>query len=339
MLEKLMILLITYTFVFPIHAQQIVEYEPLDDVLLASDIRTLQNATLKLAPGVYELADQLRFDPDDNLIIEGAGSGFGPNATVLDFLIYSERNEDARALSVRGGVTIRNLTILNAGGRAMDLRTGLIEAPSEEPVIFENVWFINCQTVFKSTGGRTVGAPEAPMVVSHCVAAITKDYPATFGTPQSVINLRDTSYATFDHCDFFNRQELMHLVINDPAAAPNEGPNVVVANSILLGNNGSGGEELTDDLYIDAGKVRIENSVLWDAEAAGALEKTGAGTLEIINSVANDPLYAQVTADSALAALDFNLRNDSPALGLGKDGLNAGSVAARPAEVGSWALY
>jgi len=320
-------------------AQEIFEYMPDDAILLPQELRDFdENYIFKLGSGVYDMEAQLYFK-GGSPILEGAGSGFGSEATVLDFLTYSLLVEDSRALSIRGPVTIRNLTIVNVGGRAMDLRTGNIGTPSDVPVIFENVWFVNCRTVFKSTGGRTVGTPEAPMIVKNCVAAIAADYPSEFGEPQSAINLRDTSYAWFDHCDFFNLRELTHLIINDPVEAPNDGPGVTVTNSILLGTNGNDGTVETDDLYVNAGSATLNHCVLWDLLSEGELLKTGDGTLELADTITANPMYAAALPTLNADELDFNLLPGSPGNGLGSDGLNAGSIAEEPVAVFDWSLF
>ena len=320
-------------------SQEIIDYNPEDAFLLPDEIGDFDETyTLKLAPGVYDMEEQVRFQ-NSTPTLEGSGSGLGPDATVLDFLTYSNSLEDSRAFSVRGSLTIRNLTILNAGGRALDLRTGNIGTLSSSPVIFENVWFINCQTVFKSTGGRTVGTPEAPMSVKNCVIAITSDYPTEFGNPSSAINLRDTSYATFDHCDFFNFNELIHLRIDDSDVAPNDGPGVTITNSILLNANGDDGTTSTDDLYVNAGTAILKNCVLWDLASSGELIKTGEGAIEYTDTVTADPKYVSVLLSLTNDSLDFNLLSDSPAIGLGSDSLNSGSIALEPVSILDWNLF
>lgn len=85
------------------NAQVIEEFEPIDASIITNVMRGLTDATLKLNSGVYDMADQLRFNANTNLILEGSGSGFGPEATILDFSTFSEIG-DGRALSIRGGV-------------------------------------------------------------------------------------------------------------------------------------------------------------------------------------------------------------------------------------------
>ena len=342
---RLILWLLVLGFASPVGArhvvplQEVLEYTPEDAVILPTELRANdETVVMKLAPGVYDMAAPLRFE-GSSPTIEGSGSGLGPEATILDFRTYSDLEEDARALSVRGPLTMRNLTIANVRGRATDLRTGSIETPSDAPVIFENVWFIDCRTVFKSTGGRTVGTSSAPMVVKNCVAAITSDYPEDFPEVEPAVNLRDTSYALFDHCDFFNHRELAHVQINDPEAAPNVGPSVTISNSILLAANGSDGTDATDDIYMTAGSLTIKNSVLWDEAGGGPLEVSGGGTPLFVDTVSADPLYVKVTPTAPAEDLDFCLRPGSPAEGLGSDGLNAGSVAALPTGVSTWSLY
>lgn len=317
------------------YSQQVLEYPPEDAVLIYLDFPTLTaNDTIKLLPGVFVMDKQLRFDPDSP-VIEGSGSGFGANATVLDFSIFSRNEADARALSVRGAMTIRNLTIINVDGRVADLRTGLVEAPSGAPVIFENVWFVNNNTVLKSTGGRTAGTPESPMIVKNCVFANGADYP--FETSQQAVTLRDTSYALFDHCDFFNIRQLLHAIV-DPVSTPNAGPGITINNSILYGANGSGGVD-TDDIEFTDGSIQINNSVLWDTTANGKLEITGGLQPEQSSTVAAEPGYVNVSVSTNSNGLDFALVSSSPAQGLGADRLNAGSVAAEPAPVQDWQVY
>ncbi len=332
-------LILALFFIVPAVSQEILEYEPEDAVLISIDLRDYDDTyTMKLAPGLYEMGVQLRFQ-DETPVLEGSGSGLGPEATILDFYSYSASEDDARAFSIRGPAIIRNITILNADGRALDLRTGSVDSPSDAPVIFENVWFINCQTIFKSTGGRTVGTPAAPMIVKNCVFAITADYPSDFGAPSSIINLRDTSYATFDHCDFFNHDLAVSMRLDDPEAAPNEGPSVTITNSILLATNGNDGTVETDDIYLTQGSLTIKNSVLWDLVSEGELLVTGGAEPEIIDSVVYNPLYVNVTPGTLNADLDFNLQSGSPASGLGLDGLNAGSIAGEPVSVYHWSLF
>lgn len=318
----------------PAFAQEpdVIEFFPEDAAGLPSTLNTLQDLIIRLAPGVYDMTNQLRFNPGQNLVIEGSGSGFGPEATVLDFHSFSmSALGDGRALSIRGAVTVRNLTIVNVIDRATDLRTGTIENPSNEAVEFENVWFIDCNLGLKSTGGRTVGSPEQPMRVKHCVFAVSPDYP--FDSYNDAVDIRDTCYIEFDHCDFFNTPLLMQFTINDPAAAPNIGPQVAVKNSIFLATNGP-----EEDLDIQAGKLTILNSVLWDQAGESGLQRTIEETIVEENTRTGDPLYVNVMANTPAAELDFNVAANSPASGLGDDGRNAGSAAQEPVRVEHWML-
>jgi len=98
-------------FVLPVSAQEVLEYTHEDAVILYDEIRANdETIIMKLAPGLYDMEVQLRFQ-DSSPIIEGSGSGLGPDATILDFWTYSSTEEDARALSVRGPLTMRNLTV------------------------------------------------------------------------------------------------------------------------------------------------------------------------------------------------------------------------------------
>lgn len=322
-------------FILPlfVQAQTIEELVPEDAGIFRDLISGAQNTTFKLAPGVYDMGVQLRFNANTNLVIEGSGSGLGEDATVLDFMTFSnDPNGDGRALSVRGGVVFRNLTIMNVLNRATDLRTGSVGSPSNQEVIFENVWFINCSTVLKSTGGRTVGSEETPMRVNHCVFALTADYP--FASFNDAIDVRDTTYITLDHCDFFSHPNLVQMQLDDPDAAPNIGPQVHIANSIFLATDG----EENNDFDIVAGNLSITNSVLWDAGSNGEVQIAEGGVVDIQSSVQADPLYVDATIDTLAADLDFNVQANSPASGLSTDGLNAGSVAAEPAAIEDWEI-
>ncbi|MBN2326383.1 MAG: hypothetical protein JXR73_04450 [Candidatus Omnitrophica bacterium] len=311
--------------------QEIYEYSPEEAFLLPNEIRSLSNVTVKLQPGVYEMEDQLYFKAGTNLIIEGSGSGLGGESTILDFTIYSESLEDSRALSVRGAVILRDLTIRNVRGRAADLRTGSIDSPSDAQVIFNNVWFVDCNTGLKSTGGRTVGVPGAPMLAQNCVFLNTPGYP--YPSMDAFIDVRDTTYALFDHCDFFNTNNMVQMRIDDPDAAPNTGPEITIQNSIVYSVNGS-----EDDLYLLAGILTFRNCVLWDSVDSGALILLGEGTVEEIDSIVADPLYVNVSPDASDDQLDFHLQPGSPAVGLGADGYDAGSIAALPVRVNFWEL-
>lgn len=309
------------------------EYYPTDALMLPSEIQKLQNIVVKLTPGVYPFELPLRFNAGSNLILEGEGSGFGDNATILDFSVYSKNEEDSRALSVRGGVTVRNLTIRNVGGRVADLRTGTIDAPSDAPVVFENVWFVDCVTGLKSTGGRTVGTPEAPMIVKNCVFVNTVDFP--FPDKDSFIDLRDTTYAAIDHCDFYDTDDIVQTSLNDPAAAPNDGPIITIENSILVSNNNPG----DDDLGLQAGILTLQNCLLWNAISQATLEQLDPSFITESGTVVGDPLYVNATVKTPAAELDFRLKPGSPASGLGTDGRDAGSIAAEPVAIDEWGVY
>lgn len=311
------------------HAQFVEEVVPEDAGIIPVLLRDLSDGTMKFAPGTYDMAAQMRFNSNTNITIEGSGSGFGPDATILDFASYSA-NGDGRALSVRGGVTVKNLTIINVSDRATDLRSGTINAPNGETIIFENVWFINCNLVFKSTGGRTVGTPENPMQVNHCVFAHTADYP--FESVNDVVDIRDTTVISFNHCDFFNQPNLLQMIIDDPVGAPNEGATVTVKNSIFYAVDGAD----DDDFDIQAGTLTLSNNVMWDSGSQGDVQRSGDGTIFEENSVTGDPNYVNVGVDVLTADLDFSLNAGSPASGLGDDGLDAGSIAAEPANVSDW---
>ena len=317
-----------------LQAQEVIDVVPDEDVFLRSIIReAAPGSIVRLAPGLYELEEQLRFDSDNDVIVEGASSGFGEGATVLDFTLYNATTDDARALSVRGPMRMRHLTIRNAQGRVADLRTGNIDGPSDAVVEFEDVWFINCNTVFKSTGGRTVGTPESPMLVKNCVLANAGDSP--FPSSQQAITLRDTSYAHFVHCDIYNFDDLVSNRVNDAAAAPNDGPGLIITNSILVAANGSA----SIDLEVSEGELIIENSVLWEADSRGELDQDIDVVLQLIDTVTADPLYVNVIGAETSESLDVNLQPGSPGIGLGDDGRNAGSRAAAPSRVEDWEVY
>src|SRR5690606_12235780 len=125
--------------------------------------------------------------------------------------------------------------------RATDLRTGTIESPSDESVVFENVWFVNCNLVFKSTGGRIVVSPDNPMQVNHCVFAQTPEYP--FPSINDIVDIRDTTYINFDHCDFFNYDDILQQTLDNPEGAPNDGAQVTVTNSIFYATDGDVDDE------------------------------------------------------------------------------------------------
>ena len=257
--------------VSPVAAQEIYEYFPEDASYLDFDIVDINDAIVQLKPGLYEMDNQLRFNKDSNIILEGSGSGLGEDATILDFTIYSNAEEDSRALGIRGGVIIRNMTIMNVRGRAADLRTGNIDAPSDDEVIFENVWFVDCNTGLKSTGGRTIGTAEKPMLIKNCVFLITPEFP--YDPSDSPLDFKDTTFALIDHCDFYNYNDMLQMNFNDPIEAPNDGPGVTIKNSILLSNNGP--ED--DDIDVSAGKLILQNSVLWDAASQNKIDRLGDG--------------------------------------------------------------
>lgn len=330
-LNQLRLLMILFIFISPVlcYSQFVEEVVPEDAEIIPVLLSDLRDGTMKFAPGTYDMAGQMRFNSNTNIIIEGSGSGFGPDATILDFASYSASG-DGRALSVRGGVTVKNLTIINASDRATDLRTGNITNPSNQQVIFENVWFINCNLVFKSTGGRTVGTPENPMQVNRCVFAHTADYP--FESVNDVVDIRDTTVISFNHCDFFNQPNLLQMIIDDPAGAPNEGATVTVKNSIFYATDGVD----DDDFDIQAGTLSLMNNVMWDSGSQGDVQRSGDGTIFEENSVIGDPNYVNVGVDVLAADLDFSLNAGSPASALGDDGLNAGSVAAETVSVNDW---
>ncbi|MDP8242995.1 MAG: hypothetical protein P9L94_02855 [Candidatus Hinthialibacter antarcticus] len=316
-----------------IQAQTIEELVPEDAGILKDLIGSSQDTIFKLAPGVYDMGVQLRFNANTNLIIEGSGSGMGADATVLDFMTYSnDPAGDGRALSIRGGVVFRNLTIINVIDRATDLRTGDVSSPSNQEVIFENVWFINCSTALKSTGGRTVGSAETPMQIKHCVFALTADYP--FVSSNDAVDVRDTTYIELDHCDFFSHPNLVQIQVDDPDAAPNIGPQISITNSIFLATDG----EENNDFDIVAGNLTIRNSVLWDAGSNGEVQIAEGGVVDIQASINADPIFVNATIETLAVDLDFNLQPNSPAMGLGADGLNAGSVASEPVAVEDWEL-
>jgi hypothetical protein len=319
--------------VSPVAAQEIYEYFPEDASYLDFDIIDIENAIVQLKPGLYEMDNQLRFNKDTNIILEGSGSGLGEDATILDFTIYSNAEEDSRALGIRGGVIIRNMTIMNVRGRAADLRTGNIDAPSDDEVIFENVWFVDCNTGLKSTGGRTIGTAEKPMLVKNCVFLVTPEFP--YDPSDSPLDFKDTTFALIDHCDFYNYNDMLQMNINDPIEAPNDGPGVTIKNSILLSNNGP--ED--DDIDISAGKLILQNSVLWDAVSGNKIDRLGDGVVEESNNIAADPLYKNVGPTIAANELDFSLLPLSPAKGASNDGRDAGSIAEEFVHVNLWQLY
>lgn len=312
-----------------VSAQFVEEVVPEDADIISILLSDLSDGTMKFAPGVYDMADQLRFNSGRNITIEGSGSGFGPDATILDFANYSASG-DGRALSVRGGVTVKNCTIINASDRATDLRTGTVSSPNDETVLFENVWFVNCNLVFKSTGGRTVGTPENPMQVNNCVFAITADYP--FDGMNDIVDIRDTTCISFNHCDFFNQPNLIQMQIDDPVEAPNEGPTVTVKNSIFYATDGTD----NDDFDIQAGTLTLTNNVLWDSGSQSDVQRGGTGMITETNSVVGDPGYVSVGVNVQSADLNFSLNAGSPAASLGNDGLDAGSVAAETVSVNDW---
>ncbi len=312
------------------HAQFVEEVVPEDAGIIPVLLRDISDGTMKFAPGTYDMTGQLRFNSGSNITLEGSGSGFGPDATVLDFARFSETG-DGRALSVRGGVTVRNLTIINVIDRVTDLRTGTVGNPSEESVVFENVWFINCNLVFKSTGGRIVGSPDNPMQVSNCVFGQTPEYP--FTSVNDIVDIRDTTYINFDHCDFFVQDGMLQQTLDDPSGAPNDGAQVTVTNSIFFATDGEDDEY---DFDIQTGTLTLSNNVYWDAGSQGNVQRRGEGTIVDENFVVGDPLFANVGADVSFPDLDFSLMSGSPAIGFGIDGLNAGSVAAEPASIDNW---
>jgi hypothetical protein len=304
------------------------DFGPADSALMPGAIREMSDTTVRLAAGRYAMAEQIRFDADSNLILEGSGSGMGAGATILDFSLYSASVSDARALSVRGRVTVKDLTIINVGNRAADLRTGKVDNPSKDPVTFSNVWFIDCKAGLKTTGGRTVGTADMPMVVKKCVFAITSDYP--FPETDTPIDFRDTTYAAFDHCDFIGDKGLIKFQLDDPDDAPNTGPVVTIINSILVALNGSG-EKVLD---IDAGNLTLQSSVLWDFSSNGDINRSGDGSISESSTVVGDPLYFNAASDTGAANLNVNLRPGSPAMGLGTDKRDAGSVAIHADAIG-----
>lgn len=297
------------------------DFGPADSSLMPAAIREMSNTTVRLASGRYAMEEQIRFDAGSKLVLEGSGSGMGANATILDFALYSAAVSDARALSVRGGVTVKNLTIINVGNRAADLRTGTLDNPSGDPVTFSNVWFIDCKVGLKTTGGRTVGTPDVPMIVKNCVFAVTSDYP--FSEIDKPIDFRDTTYAEFDHCDFIGDKELIKFQLDDPDDAPNTGPAVTIKNSILVTFNGSG-EKVLD---IRVGNLTLLASVLWDFSSNDNINRSGDGSISESSTVAGNPLYLNAASDTGAANLNVNLRSGSPAIGLGTDNKDAGSVA------------
>ncbi len=322
----------------PLTAQDIIEeIVPADASILAQLIRSSGTGTVfQLAAGIYEFDSQIRFDSGKQIIVEGNGSGLGEDATVLDFLDYSLIEADSRALSVRGELIMRNLTIRNVLGRVADLRTGNLDSPSSGTVRFENCWFIDNGTVLKSTGGRTVGTAEVPMEVNHCVFGLTPEYP--FDSIGPAITLRDTTFAHFDHCDFFNYPTMIIIQLDEPETAPNPGPVVEITHSIFLGTNGMG-EDINNELSARAGILTIRNSVTWDLVAEGDVGSSHPENVTVADSIVENPRYVNVAPDTVQSELDFNLQPDSPAQGLGLDGLNAGSVAAEPVTVEWWGIY
>ncbi len=317
----------------PVTAQEIYEYFPEDASYLDFAIVDINDAIVQLKPGLYEMDNQLRFNKDSNIIFEGSGSGLGEDATILDFTIYSDFEEDSRALGIRGGVIIRNLTIMNVRGRAADLRTGTIEVPSDDEVIFENVWFVDCNTGLKTTGGRTIGTAEKPMLVKNCVFLTTPEFP--YEPSDSPLDFKDTTFALIDHCDFYNYNDMLQMNINDPVAAPNDGPGVTIKNSILLSNNGPD----DDDIDVSAGKLILQNSVLWDAVSKNKIDRLGDGVIEESNNIISDPLYTNVGPAIAANELDFSLMPLSPAKGISDDGRDAGSIAEEFVQIHLWQLY
>ena len=297
------------------------DFGPTDSSLMPGAIREMSNTTVRLASGRYAMEEQIRFDAGSNLVLEGSGSGMGADATILDFALYSAAVSDARALSVRGGVTVKNLTIINAGNRAADLRTGTLDNPSDDLVTFSNVWFIDCKVGLKTTGGRTVGTADVPMIVKNCVFAVTSDYP--FSEIDKPIDFRDTTYAEFDHCDFIGDTELIKFQLDDPDNAPNTGPVVTIKNSILVAFNGSG-EKVLD---IIAGNLTLQSSVLWDYASNGDINRSGDGSISESSTVVGNPIYLDATPYTEAADLKVNLWPGSPAIGLGTDNKDAGSVA------------
>jgi len=297
------------------------DFVPADSSLMPGAIREMSNTTVRLASGRYAMEEQIRFDAGSNLVLEGSGSGLGANATILDFALYSAAVSDARALSVRGGVTVKNLTIFNVGNRAADLRTGTLDNPSGDRVTFSNVWFIDCKVGLKTTGGRTVGTADVPMIVKNCVFAVTSNYP--FSETDKPIDFRDTTYAAFDHCDFIGDKELIKFQLDDPDDAPNPGPVVTIKNSILVAFNGNG-EKVLD---IIAGNLTLQSSVLWDFSSNGNINRSGDGSISESSTVVGDPLYFNAASDTGAVNLNVNLRAGSPAIGLGTDSKDAGSVA------------
>jgi hypothetical protein len=300
------------------------DFGPADSALMPGAIREMSYTTVSLAPGRYAMEEQIRFDTGSNLVLEGSGSGMGANATILDFALYSASVSDARALSIRGGVTVRNLTIINVGNRAADLRTGTIDNPSPEPVTFSNVWFVDCKTGLKTTGGRTAGTADVPMIVRNCLFSTTSDYP--FTETDTPIAFRDTTHAVFDHCDFIGDKELIKFQLDDPDNAPNTGPVTTIKNSILAVFNGSG-EKVLDIL---AGNLTLQSSVLWDFSSNGDINRSGDGTIGESSTVVGDPLYVNAASGTGAANLNVNLSTGSPATGLGTDGKDAGSVGKDP---------
>ncbi len=243
----------------------------------------------------------------------------------------TDRIEGEKLETAQAGRIVR--AARNVGGRVADLRTGTVDAPSDAPVVFENVWFVDCVTGLKSTGERTVGTPEAPMIVKNCVFVNTMDYP--FPGKDSFIDLRDTSYVFIDHCDFYDTEDIVQTSINDPEAALNDGPGIAIRNSILVSTNNPG----DDDLGLEAGTLSLQNCLLWNATSQSTLEQLDPSLIVETGTVVGDPLYVNVTTHTPAAELDFRLKPGSPASGISTDGLDAGSIAAEPVAIEEWAVY
>ncbi|HPA44176.1 MAG TPA: hypothetical protein PLG59_04120 [bacterium] len=313
-------------------SQQTVRIGPQDDVIAVLQSVTQAGSTILFEPGYYSLTPKADgtgfpnlFHPPSGTVIRGSGSGFGPDATVLD--CNYAFNSGIRIGTGTGNVTVENLTVLNT------LHALILIEQRTSNLVFRNVWALKCLDECVQNEGGDV-------VFESCVLGWCTDN----------IFFSDDLYPSVSvlmNCDVL-------LGFGDLVQAET-GAEVHVRNSILYAGPGE------NDIHVDGGWIVVRASVGWDPinESPPGLEPgVRWGRLELdgfpdvnATNVGEDPLYVSPPGRGAKAeTMDLHLQTGSPALTAGRESYTqkgeptggvtfAGSQGPAPVNVDHWSIY
>jgi hypothetical protein len=313
-------------------AQQTVRITPQDDVIAVLQSVTQKSSTILFEPGYYSLTPKADgtgfpnlFNPPSGTVIRGAGSGFGPDATVLD--CNYAFNSGIRIGTGSGNITMENLTILNT------LHALILIEQRTSNLVFRNVWALKClDECVQNEGGNAL--------FEFCV----------FGWCTDNVFFADDLYPSVSilmNCDVL-------LGFGDLVQAET-GAEVHVRNSILYAGPGE------NDINADGGWIVVRASVGWDPfneSPPGLVPGVRLGRLELdgfpdvnATNVGEDPLYVSPPGRGVKAdTMDLHLQSGSPALTAGRESYSpqgeplggvtfAGSQGPAPVNVDHWSVY